>query len=253
VFVRDEGSGQALVLIHGLGASSRVFDPLFERAGAGCRVIAVDLPRSGRSGYWSASRPLEIAQTLWGILGARGVDRAHVFGHSFGGLVALAMTSLAAHRVSRLTLASAPALGLPWELTLTLRHPLTEWSLHWLGRWPTSSATLRAYLLWIWGRPGHLTEAQIAVYEEALGAEGFGDGVLEAMRAISEFRIDREVFRQARFPRTVLWGAADPLVPSSQGAVIAEALGAELVLLPEVGHCVPDEHPAALAAALFAV
>jgi pimeloyl-ACP methyl ester carboxylesterase len=72
------------------------------------------------------------------------------------------------------------------------------------------------------------------------------------MRSIADFELDRRAFQAAPYPRKVLWGAADPLVPASQGVQIAAALGAELVMLPEVGHCVPDEHPGALQAALFA-
>jgi pyruvate dehydrogenase E2 component (dihydrolipoamide acetyltransferase) len=240
------------LLVHGLGASSRVFEPVFAGAGPGRRVIAVDLPRTGRSGHWAASEPAAIAEVLWRCLTERGVERAHLFGHSFGGLVCLAMATAAPGRVSRLTLASAPALGLPWEVTLSLRHPLADLSLHWLGRWPTSTAGLRAYLRWIWGQPERLGPAEVAVYEDASQADGFGDGVLEALRSIASFRFDVQTLREARYPRRVLWGAVDPLVPLSQGARIAEALGADLVVLPDVGHCLPDESPAALQAALLA-
>ncbi len=49
VRVRRLGSGRPVVLVHGLGVSSSYFGPLAEQLAARMRVVAPDLPGSGRS------------------------------------------------------------------------------------------------------------------------------------------------------------------------------------------------------------
>lgn len=249
-YCRDEGEGAPLVLLHGLGASARVFDGLFARR-KGHRLIAVDLPRSGRSGHWAASTPEHISAALLQLLDARRVDRFALFGHSFGGLVALHLAAAAPHRVERLTVASAPALGVPPGLQLVLANPLADLSIGLFEAMPTWRPALRAYLQLLWGRRTPFGEAQLAVYAEAIGAPGFRLGMLEALRAVAGFRLPHEALRAAPFERRVLWGEKDPLVSVVQGEQLARAVDARLVVLQDVGHCLPDEAPEALHEALL--
>jgi 3-oxoadipate enol-lactonase len=243
MYLRDEGSGVAVVLVHGLGASSRIFDHLFDRRPAGLRLLALDLPRTARSGPWAPSRPEPIAELLAGVLADPGVGAAHVFGHSFGALVALALATRRPALIESLTLASSPALGLPVELRLWLDSPFAKVAGAFWGQAPLSGAMLPTYLGFLWGRPEALTDAQVAVYRDAQRADGFGAGVVEALRAVGAFRLDAPALRTASFPKAILWGDRDPLVPVTVGARIAEAIGATLTVLEGVGHCVPDERP----------
>jgi pimeloyl-ACP methyl ester carboxylesterase len=109
---------------------------------------------------------------------------------------------------------------------------------------------LKSYMQFIWGQPGTLKPEHLAVYEEALAAEGFNEGMLEALRAISAFRLNPAAFATARYPRHVLWGSKDPLVSVVQGERLALAIGADLRVLDGVGHCVPEERPDAVAEAI---
>lgn len=87
VVVEDEGSGDAVVCIHGLGGSSNTFTPLMP-ALARQRVLRIDLPGSGRSGH--AEGPLSIARFADAVQSActrLGIERAHFVGHSMGTIV----------------------------------------------------------------------------------------------------------------------------------------------------------------------
>ncbi len=248
--VRDEGAGAPLVLLHGLGASSRVFDFLFERRGHR-RLLAVDLPRTGRSGHWAPSTPAGIAEALALHLSRVGVDRFELFGHSFGGLVALELAATQGDRISRLTVASTPALGVPPELRLLLGNPMLDLTLGWAGRLPVWRPALKSYLQLIWGESSQVAAHHLELYEEALRAPGFSEGMLEALRSVCTFRAPLEAVAKATFEKQVLWGEQDRLVSVVQGEQLARAIGAELSVLSAIGHCVPEEHPDAVAASLL--
>ncbi|MCE3274058.1 MAG: alpha/beta hydrolase, partial [Ramlibacter sp.] len=86
--VEDEGEGDAVVCLHGLGGTSNTWSPLMP-ALAGHRVIRPDLPGSGRS--HGAGGPLSIekmVEAVASICARLNVSRAHVLGHSMGTIVA---------------------------------------------------------------------------------------------------------------------------------------------------------------------
>jgi len=108
---RECGSGQAVLLIHGLGSSGA--DWAFQMAPLGerFRAIAPDLRGSGRSS--SARGPFSLAQfghDLWALLDALGIQQAHLVGFSLGGAVALEMALQQPLRALRLvTINSLPS------------------------------------------------------------------------------------------------------------------------------------------------
>ena len=91
----ERGSGPAIVLLHGNGASAGDFvvSGVFGALAADHRVIAFDRPGFGfserpRNRVWTAAAQADL---LHAALGRLGVGRAVLVGHSWGTLVALAM------------------------------------------------------------------------------------------------------------------------------------------------------------------
>lgn len=87
---QDRGSGEPLVLVMGLGASSLKWEPHIACYERHFRVLAIDNRGSGRS-----SRPVceaysiaDMAADVIALLDALGIERAHVNGISMGGAVA---------------------------------------------------------------------------------------------------------------------------------------------------------------------
>jgi pimeloyl-ACP methyl ester carboxylesterase len=249
IHFRDEGEGRPLVLLHGLGASARVFDPLFARRGDR-RFISVDLPRTARSGHWADSTPRAIADVLLKFLDSRQVSSFELFGHSFGGLVALQLAASVPARVLKLTVASAPAMGLPTELRLLLANPFADMTMSWFGRFPVWRPALRSYLSMIWGDAGKLSDLHLSLYEEALRAPGFNEGMLEALRAVGDFKLPAVELARAPFEKRLIWGEKDRLVSPIVGEQLAAAIGGRLTVWNGVGHCVPEEAPDGLFIAL---
>lgn len=250
IHFRDEGQGEPIVLIHGLGASHRVFDGVVTEGGERHRFLAIDLPRSGRSRNWADNTPEAIADALEPFLVSRGLTHFRLFGHSFGGLVALSYASKYPQRISSLTVASAPALGLPPDVRLFLDSPMAPLSTMWMTAAPLWRPMMKNYLRWLWGKPSAFKNETVEHYLESLKAEGFLPGVLDSLRAVGKYRLPKSALDAASFPKRVVWGEKDPLVPVIQGEQLATALGAQLRVLPDIGHCVPEEHPQAVLEAI---
>jgi 3-oxoadipate enol-lactonase len=81
------GEGDPLLMIHGLGGTSNTFTPQTVLLATRMRVIRPDLPGSGRSptsGYFSIEM---FAEAVIRALGALGVERADLAGHSMGAAI----------------------------------------------------------------------------------------------------------------------------------------------------------------------
>src|SRR4051812_17420050 len=90
--VEDEGTGAPVILLPSSGMSGRQWRKLQERlVRDGFRTIAVDPLGTGRSSPWPDGEPLHLADDVdvVSLLLERVGGRAHLVGHSFGGLIAL--------------------------------------------------------------------------------------------------------------------------------------------------------------------
>jgi valacyclovir hydrolase len=98
IYYEDTGRGDTVVLMPGWGGSIIDLDRLRREFASGFRVIAVDLPGSGRSQprprHYTASYYLDDARALLGLLDALRVEVAHLVGFSDGGENALLMAAL---------------------------------------------------------------------------------------------------------------------------------------------------------------
>src|SRR3954467_3069096 len=86
------GTGEPLVLIHGIGSQWQVWTPLFEHLTPHRDVIAVDLPGFGDSPALANGddpTPPLFAEKVIELLAELGRDRPVVAGNSLGGWVAL--------------------------------------------------------------------------------------------------------------------------------------------------------------------
>jgi len=83
---RSIGTGEPLLLIHGLGTSSDDWAVLAPRLARTYRVLSVDLPGHGRSPALSGHPSVPaIADVLESDLDALGLSRVHLLGNSLGG------------------------------------------------------------------------------------------------------------------------------------------------------------------------
>jgi pimeloyl-ACP methyl ester carboxylesterase len=103
------GDGVPLIMLHGWGANIDLVWPLAERlAPLGYRIYACDLPGFGESAppaeAWTV---FDYAKFVIAYLDALGLERAHLFGHSFGGRLGLILGADYSHRINKMVLADS--------------------------------------------------------------------------------------------------------------------------------------------------
>lgn len=91
----DDGTGNAILLIHGYLESKSTWDAFGQDLAKSYRVITIDLPGHGNSELVSETQSMELmAEVARDLLVNLGIRRALICGHSLGGYVALAFADL---------------------------------------------------------------------------------------------------------------------------------------------------------------
>jgi pimeloyl-ACP methyl ester carboxylesterase len=240
------GSGEPLVLIHGLGGSRRIWEPVIDRLAAERDVVAVDLPGFGES----PPLPGEVAPTatnlglaVAGLCAELGIERPHFAGNSLGAWAALERAKAGG---AASVCAISPA-GL-WRRPLGPRRVDSHrWAerLRLLMPPLLASSRVRSSLLRTTvARPERLSaaEAKALVYDW-LNAPAY-DAANDEMRS--------HVFEHPELvtvPTTIAWGTEDRLV----GPPRAERMppGARYIELEGLGHTPTWDDPPRIAELLL--
>lgn len=224
----SHGSGQPLVLLHGVSLSAAAWAPLFGPL-SGWRILALDLPGHGLSG----SDRFHVGQVrararvlLDDIFDALGLDEAPVLAHSLGGMFALWHAAAGGERISRLVAIGEPAVALPGT---HVRMPLSLLTIPGL-----SHGTLRApsprrlYRRLLAQGLGHAEvtaspDALIDVLRLSARRPGNARTVSSIMHAIDRFNRPRpesvltiSELRAIKVPTMFIWGTDAPYLAADR-------------------------------------
>ncbi len=233
------GTGPAVVLIQGLGLSSRFWfdipELLADDPEAPRFVIAVDNRGTGRSDkprrLWTMGT---MADDVIAVLDHAGVDEAFIVGISMGGMIAQHVALRHPTRVRGLVLFATTAgflMGKLPEMT-ALKRLLTLP----LGG-PRAATNLTRLLLpeSKWTRAKEIfRDWPNAVRDDPTAPHTFAAHFFAA----STHLVTRKL-RRIRCPVVVVAGAHDALIPLRNATVLAESIpNAELEIVPDTGHAV---------------
>lgn len=103
----DTGSGEPLVLVHGVGMRLEAWQPQIAALRQTHRVIAVDMPGHGESAKISSSSLRDFVAWFGTFLEELEIEAANVAGHSMGALIAGGAAATLGGRVRRVALLNA--------------------------------------------------------------------------------------------------------------------------------------------------
>ncbi len=256
--VRGDDDGLPLLMIGGLGQQLAGWHPdlITALVRRGYRVVLFDNRDVGRSTHLDHLGPPDLGAILagrfdltpyqlsdlatdaLGLLTALGIDSAHLFGQSMGGMIAQIAALRSPERVR--------------SLTSMMSHPGDH----------RVQPTPEALALFLRPAPRDLAEAMLAARESqrVLGSPEFpvdeawlrlrtevywerrggSDGVLRQCAAVLAAPDRTADLASLRTPTLVVHGGADPLIPVIGGRLTAAAIpAAELLEIDGMGHELP--------------
>ena len=227
----EKGEGTPVLLIMGHRYSSAMWYPILPALTAAHRTIWFDNRGTGQSGYSRKLTVGEMAADAFAVMDAAGVERAHVFGVSMGGGIALEMA------IQRPEWLTSLILGCTGALTAEKRRmPAIMRGLYYLPPW-----ALRMLLSGGRGNHGYGSAAppdRVVIDREMSDKDKYATpGVVAQAAAVSNHCTTLEAVAGITAPTLVLHGDEDELVPLAWGEELAATIpGARLVKLQGAGH-----------------
>lgn len=238
------GEGPPVLFIQGVGVVGHGWRPQVDALCDRFTCCSFDNRGIGRS---TTARPPtsieQLAADALALLDALGWARAHVVGHSMGGLIAEQLALDAPTRVRSLSLLCTPASGRAGA------RPSAR--IAWIGlrsRVGTRAMRRRAFLELVLPRALQVDAGGLDAWAERL-APLFGRDladnpaiVLQQLRAMAKHDVRARLHALAGIPTLVVSAGEDPIAPPRAGAATAASIpGARHVVL-DASHGVPITH-----------
>jgi len=254
VHYRDEGTGPALLLVHGSYGNLHSFDGMLPLLRERYRVIRFDQAPGGLSGTVPDGFNLTPEAFTRAFLEKIGVDRVAVLGNSSGGIFAYRYAATYPEDVYGLVLTNVPP-SAPVDNAAARRRRdwysrLSSTVCEWFSG-PQSRTCWRDFLYALFVRDEQVTEDLVTQYFEM-------NRKVEARRFTTMTAIMREddkvidFLARVRAPTLLLWGTHSPVLPPPTMQILQSRLTGtrvETQVLQNVGHYPPLEAPREVAEA----
>lgn len=252
IHVRVGGHGPAVVLLHGFGTSGDMWGHLASALIEDRTIIVPDLRGSGLSskpegGYDKKN----LAADVVGVVDALGVRTFELVTHDIGIMVGYAVAATYPERVTRWVAIDAPLPGIgPWEKIL--QEP-TMWHFGFGGKDMERlvAGRERIYLDRFWNElsrhPERFDEAKRQHYAALYAQPGAMRAGFAQFLSFSQDAIDNKAFLakgKLQMPVLALGGEAT-FAPTIGEVIRGVADNVEVVTIPDCGHWITEEQPAA--------
>jgi pimeloyl-ACP methyl ester carboxylesterase len=252
-------SDPTLLLVMGAGGQGILWPEEFCQALAtgGTHVIRYDNRDTGQSTCFDfAKQPYtlsDMARDAVGVLDAYGVERAHVAGASMGGMIAQVLALEHAARLRTVTIIMSSPLSASINAIFSgaskILPPPHEKVLAVAAAMATKPPQTReeridaGVAMWraLAGSGEPFDEAAVRARELRIQTRARNiDAANNHQLAIAASPDRTEALAGVRLPALVIHGAEDPILPLAHGEAVAKRIpGAELLVIPGMGHDLP--------------
>ena len=236
IYYEITGKGEPVILLHGLGSSTRDWEAQVEALSQQYQVITCDTRGHGQSGKppgpYSASG---FAQDLIGLMEALSLESAHIIGLSMGGMIAFQLAADAPGRLRSMTIINFG----PEMVSHTFKERVQVW--------------IRFAVVNLMGMKGmgkYLADRlfpeddQLEIREVFITrwAENNQRAYKDAMRSIVGWSV-ADKLAEMDIPTLVIASEFDYTPVAEKEAYIAKMPNAELRVIPNARHAVPAGRP----------
>ncbi|MDX2216357.1 MAG: alpha/beta fold hydrolase [Oculatellaceae cyanobacterium bins.114] len=253
-------TGDAVILVHGFGASSDHWRKIIPLLAPTHRVYAIDLLGFGRSAKPTPGEPLPYSFETWGqqlVDFCQEIVKTPAFlvGNSVGCIAALQAAVMSPPLAQSVVLLNCSLrllherkqASLPWYRRMSA--PLLQGLLgyrpfgHYFFHQLANAKVIRKILLQAYGNPEAVTNDLVDLLLQPALEPGAAD-VFLAFTRYSQGPLAEDLLPQLTCPVLIAWGAVDPWEPIALGRELANFPAVEdFIPLEGVGHCPQDEAP----------
>jgi 3-oxoadipate enol-lactonase len=240
----EEGTGEAVVLLHGFCGSSRYWDKLIPLLSRTHRVLAVDLRGHGHSAAPDEPYSMErFAEDIALWAEAAGLAKFHLFGHSLGGYVTLAFAEKHADKLASFGLIHSTPF--PDDEAAKANRNKGADSIRENGMEPFIKALVPKLFA-----PDHVASlTQEVQTAKDIGFATSPVGAIQTLYAMRD-RLDRNrVLQETALPVLLVAGAKDQIIPVEKTFTVERSHVVHR-LLPDAGHMGMLEAPEQLSEAI---
>jgi 3-oxoadipate enol-lactonase len=245
---QESGSGNGVLFLNGTGESGATWESQMHALQDGYRCIAIDARDTGESSYIEQPyTPRDLALDAAGAIEELQLQPCHVVGFSLGGAAAQELAIARPELVRSLVLLSTWARTDGWFAA-----QMRNWQGIRRAHWDDDVAFLQALEAWMFSSAtfadDHLRGSIYAMW--AAETRQLPEGWIRQTEAdIAHDALDR--LGSVRVPALVMVGEDDICTPPRYARELAGVLpSAELVTIPNAGHCAVFEQPDVVARAI---
>ena len=231
-------SAPTVQMVHGFTGSKEDFSlvgPLI--AAAGFRVVAYDHRGNHQSSHTPGHYDLaQLAEDVVGINAALGIERPHLLGHSFGGVVTQAAVLAHPDAFASLTLfCSGPGLPLSAGGWVTDMHHFLQ-----------GKTMFDAWKFLVENQDhgiNYSPDPDIESLRASRWIESDSEAIVEAASILITAADYTDQLAQLEMPMHVVYGEFDDAWALSEQNRLAEVVGGVVSVIPNAGHCPNEERP----------
>lgn len=246
IHYKEKGSGETIVLVHGLLASTHIWDRIADSLAQHYRVIRLDLPGHGLSDITRLGIGVNIpyyTETLYEFMTKVGIEKCHLAGCSMGGWVSWEFTTQHPEMVNKLLLIDAAGLMEEKEkpLIATLLNSSTVQKILPSG---LPQFAVKRIMKKAVHNSDYLTDEMVQRRYDLVNREG-NFQTLRSLVSQSDFRSHNiTCLEEIKQPTLILWGAKDKVVKVSHAYEFARAIpNNQLIIYENTGHIPHLEKP----------